>query len=317
MPLPSRLRACSSSRCAPWNIAHWAAKRKRRSRGCKLGAVIEPAHAAPAEHGDNHNALPVPPAQMRALVGPVDVAAFDNPSGAPVFPSLDVPAYESVFDFGCGCGRVARQLIQQREPPERYLGIDLHAGMIRWCDENLAPRAPQFTFMHHDVFDDSFNPGEGKPKIARFPAGDRDFTLVNAISVFTHLTEEQVPHYLHEAARVLSVDGVVHASFFLLDKREFAFMQPHTNALYVSWEHPSAAVVFDRDWVVESARAAGLTVTAAHVPAMRGYQWVLEMRHSRPGLGEVELPTDSAPLGAVAIPPMPSDASRIGLEDKR
>jgi SAM-dependent methyltransferase len=96
----------------------------------------------------------------RALVGPADVAAFENPSGNLVFPYLDRSAYRSVFDFGCGCGRVARQLIQQREQPERYLGIDLHAGMIRWCQENLTPRAPQFEFMHHDVFDDSFNPGE-------------------------------------------------------------------------------------------------------------------------------------------------------------
>jgi SAM-dependent methyltransferase len=264
-----------------------------------------------------NEALPVPSAEMRALVGPTDVAAFDNPSRALVFPYLDASAYRSVFDFGCGCGRVARQLIQQRPQPERYLGIDLHAGMINWCEKNLVPHAPQFDFVHHDVFDDSFNPGEGKPWVAPFPAGAKEFTLVNAISVFTHLTESQAPHYLHEAARVLSDDGVFHASFFLLDKQEFPFMQPHTNALYVSWEHPSAAVVFDRRWVLESARAAGLTVVGARAPSMRGYQWVLEMRRSHPGLLEVELPPDSAPLGAVVIPPMPSNASSIGTEDMR
>ena len=32
--------------------------------------------------------LPVPPADMRALVGPTDVAAFEDPSGGPVFPFL-------------------------------------------------------------------------------------------------------------------------------------------------------------------------------------------------------------------------------------
>ncbi len=257
--------------------------------------------------------LPVPPADMRALVGPTDVAAFENPSGNLVFPYLDPSAYRSVFDFGCGCGRVARQMLQQREQPERYLGIDLHAGMIRWCQENLTPRAPQFEFIHHDVFDDNFNPGEQKPRFAPFPARDGDFTLVNAISVFTHLTEEQALPYLREAARVLSDDGIVHASFFLLDKRTFPFMQPHANALYVSWEHPSAAVVFDRGWILESARTAGLTVVAAHPPSIRGHQWVLEMRRSRPGLAEAELPPDSAALGEVTIPPMPANASRIGL----
>jgi SAM-dependent methyltransferase len=247
--------------------------------------------------------LPVPPPEMRALVGPTELTAFENPCGDLVFPYLDASVYRSVFDFGCGCGRVARQLIQQRERPERYLGIDLHAGMIRWCEEHLTPRSSRFTFIHHDVFDDSFNPGEGKSRIASFPAADRDFTL---------LTETQTLHYLREAARILTDDGVVHASFFLFDKREFPFLQPHANALYASWEHPSAAVTFDRGWLVESIRAAGLSVVAAHPPPMRGYQWVLEMRHSGPGVEEIGLPPDSAPLGAVTIPPMPANADRIG-----
>ena len=269
------------------------------------------ASAAPRTR-DEPAELPVPPREMRALVGPTDVAAFDNPSGGLVFPYLDASVYRSVFDFGCGCGRVARQLIQQQERPQRYVGVDLHAGMIRWCQEQLTPRAPEFEFVHHDVFDDSFNPGDGTPRFAPFPVRDGEFTLVNAISVFTHLTEEQAPHYMREAARILADDGVVHASFFLLDKRTFPFMQAHTNALYVSWEHPSAAVVFDRGWVMASARAAGLTVVAAHPPSIRGYQWILEMRRSRPGLSEIELPPDSAPLGEVTIPPMPPDASKIG-----
>jgi hypothetical protein len=97
---------------------------------------------------------------------------------------------------------------------------------------------------------------------------------------------------------------------FLFDKREFPFLQPHANALYASWEHPSAAVIFDRQWLVESIRAAGLSVVAAHPPPMRGYQWLLEMRHSGSGVEEIELPPDTAPLGAVTIPPMPANADR-------
>jgi SAM-dependent methyltransferase len=257
--------------------------------------------------------LPLPPERMRALVGPTEAAAFENPTGGLVFPYLDSEVYRSFFDFGCGCGRVARQLLQQDQRPQRYLGVDPHAGMIRWCQENLAPRAPEFEFLHHDVFDDSFNPGEGKPAWAPFPAADGEFTMVNAVSVFTHLTEAQVAPYLQEASRILADDGVIHASFFLIDKRAFPFMQSHANALYVSWEHPSAAVVFDRDWILQAARDAGLSVVAAHPPQIRGYQWVLEMRHARPGLTEIELPDDSAPLGEVTIPPMPDEANRIGL----
>src|SRR5262249_57495295 len=77
---------------------------------------------------------------MRQLVGPVADEAFDNPNGALVYRYLDVAVFDSVFDFGCGCGRVvACQLIQQRPRPRRYVGIDLHLGMVKWCRENLVP----------------------------------------------------------------------------------------------------------------------------------------------------------------------------------
>ncbi len=72
--------------------------------------------------------LPLPPHEMRMLVGPLDPALFDNPDGKLVFPGLEPTQFRSVLDFGCGCGRVARQLIQQRPRPERYVGLDLHAG---------------------------------------------------------------------------------------------------------------------------------------------------------------------------------------------
>src|SRR4051794_40460890 len=86
--------------------------------------------------------LPVPPLEMREAVGPTDPAAFDNPTRQPVFPGFPDFAYESVFDFGCGCGRLARQMIQQQPRPQRYLGVDLNLPLIEWCQQNLSPRAP-------------------------------------------------------------------------------------------------------------------------------------------------------------------------------
>ena len=73
----------------------------------------------------------MPPLEMRVLVGPTDPGLFDNPDGKLVFEGLDPEQYRSVLDFGCGCGRVARQLIQQRPRPRRYVGLDLHSGMVQ------------------------------------------------------------------------------------------------------------------------------------------------------------------------------------------
>ena len=62
---------------------------------------------------------------------------------------------------------------------------------------------------------------KGCQRSRRCPAEDSMFTLVNALSVFTHLTEQQAVYYMREAARILAPDGVLHASFFLIDKAKF------------------------------------------------------------------------------------------------
>jgi SAM-dependent methyltransferase len=251
---------------------------------------------------------------MRELVGPTDPAAFDNPDGARVYPYLPPNIYERIFDFGCGCGRVARQLILQNPQPRRYVGIDLHRGMLEWCRRNLASHAPQFEFLHHDVHNRSFNPGEGKPSMLPFPVEDNAFTLVNALSVFTHLTQPQAEYYLTEVARVLEPHGILNSTWFLFDKVDFPMLQEETNALYVSYEDPSAAVCFARDWVRKAAAAAGLVIFKVVPPHIRGFQWTLVMAPAASGLAEIELPRDEAPVGLARPPCMPRDANRIGLD---
>jgi SAM-dependent methyltransferase len=242
--------------------------------------------------------LPIPPIEMRQAVGPTDPEAFDNPYGAPVFPDLPAAAYRSVLDFGCGCGRLARQMIQQQPQPEQYLGIDLHPVMIEWCRNNLTPAAPSFEFRHHDVHYPSWNPGEGKPDVLPFPGADGERSLVIAHSVFTHLIQAHAEHYLAEVARVLAPDGYFEGTWFLFDKRGFPMMQEFQNALYINDLNPTNAVIFDRRWLIEVARSKGLAIVAARGPVVRGYHWRITMRPSASGAAEIELPEDEAPLGA-------------------
>jgi SAM-dependent methyltransferase len=254
--------------------------------------------------------LPVPPPEMRDLIGGSGPERFDNPTGEPVYDCLPPDAYEAVFDFGCGCGRVARQLIQQQPRPQRYLGMDLHAGMVEWCRRELAPHAPGFEFEHHDIYNAGLNP-QGEHRTLPLPAGDGEFTLFNAISVFTHSTQDQTEHYLREAARVLRPDGWLNATWFLFDKALFPMMQPFQNALFINETDPSNAVIFDRAWVRETARGLGLVITQALPPPVRGFHWQLVMRPD--GIAtEVDLPEDTAPVGQRPPPLTPADAERIG-----
>ena len=253
---------------------------------------------------------------MRALVGPTDPAAFDNASGAPIFDFVEPSVFDTVFDFGCGCGRLARQLLQQEPRPKRYVGIDLHAGMIAWCQRNLTPVSPNFQFVHHDVYNYQFNPGAGKPRVLPFPIENGSSTLVEAWSVFTHLTEDQAVQYLAEAARILAAGGVFHSTWFLFDKSDgFPMMTEAQNALYVGYVDPSAAVIYDRAWLATTSANVGLTITSVWpvTPAARGFQWHILMCHSN-GRPAAEWPSDTRPAGAWNRPPdLPPAPEHIGL----
>ena len=239
----------------------------------------------------------MPPLELRQLVGPTDPADFDNPTGDLVYPELPAEQYRSFLDFGCGCGRTARRLIQQRERPERYVGLDLHKGMIRWCRENLEPHAPGFEFRHHDVYNAAYNPKWRKRLTRPFGVEPERFSLIEAHSVFTHLVPRQVPHYLAEVALALEPTGVFRSTWFFLDKRYFPMMESEHHALYMSYDDPSLAVLYDRAWVMQTLRRAGLTAYSVTPPNLRGYQWVLLSTPSREGITEAEFPRDEAPFG--------------------
>jgi len=74
--------------------------------------------------------IAIPPMELRQLVGPTEDKDYDNPTGDLVYPQIPGELYETVFDFGCGCGRIARQLMLQRAVPKHYLGIDVNRRMI-------------------------------------------------------------------------------------------------------------------------------------------------------------------------------------------
>jgi SAM-dependent methyltransferase len=256
--------------------------------------------ALPSERSSNE--LPIPPLEMREAVGPTDPAAFDNPDGRPIFPGLPAELYDSVFDFGCGCGRLARQLIQQQPRPRTYLGVDLNRPLVVWCQENLSPAAPNFEFRHHDVwYPGIWNAGDDKPAVASFPVADDSQTLVIAHSVFTHLIEAHAEYYLKEAARALSPSGVFYSTWFLFDKRLFPMMQDFQNALYINDQNPTNAVIFDRDWLVDAAGRNGLVVTAAYPPEVRGFHWRIEMMAAASGAEAVDLPPDEAPISVEGV----------------
>ena len=97
---------------------------------------------------------------------------------------------EAIFDFGIGCGRVARHW-QNLDGP-RIVGSDYNGRLVRWCNESLP-----FVSAHQN----QLVPPLSEP--------DGQFDLVYAISVFTHLTEPMQRAWIAELRRVMKPGGLL------------------------------------------------------------------------------------------------------------
>lgn len=101
-----------------------------------------------------------------------------------------IQEFESLLDFGCGCGRVIRRWHDLGGPALH--GSDLNPKLIDWCSANL----PFARFAVNGL----------EPPLA-YQEGYFDF--VYALSVFTHLNEELQDGWVEELARVIRPGGVL------------------------------------------------------------------------------------------------------------
>jgi SAM-dependent methyltransferase len=186
-----------------------------------------------------------------------------------------------VFDFGSGCGRQARQLMQQAVQPRRYVGIDIHREMVAWCQAHLSTINPNFHFLHHNVHNPGLAPNNSQQLTAVFPVASGEFTLVNAHSVFTHIYQHQAEYYLREVERILTADGIARTTWFFFDRGSYPWLEKWQNCLFVNAEDPTNAVIYDWKWFLEAIAPAGLAVRQTIFPGIPGHQWQVFLEKRR------------------------------------
>lgn len=128
------------------------------------------------------------------------------------------------LDVGCGCGRVARYLLNK--PIRSYAGFDRHPGMIDWCREEIAPYATNFDFFCF-VIKSIYGDVDGHKGVIdasafQFPFGAKSFDSILLASVFTHMPIEESANYLQELHRVLKPGGKILLSVFFTDKEPYS-----------------------------------------------------------------------------------------------
>jgi ubiquinone/menaquinone biosynthesis C-methylase UbiE len=169
-----------------------------------------------------------------------------------------------VLDIGCGTGVMAFEFMRTLSRVGRYVGFDVNDAAVEWCRAAFSTDS-RFTFELADV---SSPYGAGHPKNAyRFPLADEAASLILAKSVFTHLLEQDVRHYLREIRRTLQPGrtAVVTAFLFARGSRTdrgvspiFAFGDREGLVRWRWRARPESAVAYERDHFVEMIRDAGL-----------------------------------------------------------
>ena len=125
---------------------------------------------------------------------------------------------QHLIEIGCGVGRDAMHLPDRVGSDGTYLGLDIIPTSIQWCQDNISPRFPNFRFELVDVYNKFYNPtGKLKGSSMQIPAADSSVDRILLQSVFTHMFEDDIVSYLREFRRVLKPEGLVHATFFVLD----------------------------------------------------------------------------------------------------
>ncbi len=126
---------------------------------------------------------------------------------------------DNILEVGCGVGRDAIELTNTLSPKGKYVGFDIIKPSIDWCKQNITKKHKNFVFHYYDIQSQIHNSG-GKIDSTdiKLPAKDGTVDRIFLHSVFTHMYEKDIVHYLKEFNRVLKPDGLVLASFFVIDE---------------------------------------------------------------------------------------------------
>jgi SAM-dependent methyltransferase len=178
---------------------------------------------------------------------------------------------DAVLDIGCGVGRMAVPLTTYLDEGGRYEGFDIVRPEVEWCQAEITPRFPSFTFQHAAVRNARYNPG-GAWDAAKytFPYDDHTFDFAFATSVFTHMLAPDSERYLQQTARVLKPGGRLLATWFLLNLESrariadadshFTFRVPSGDCFAEDEDSIEAAVAYEEKKLGETLERVGLEV---------------------------------------------------------
>lgn len=130
---------------------------------------------------------------------------------------LNLQPEDSVLDIGSGIGRTAVALTEYLGKDGKYEGFDVVEKGVKWCNKKIKKDFPNFNFIYVPLKNDLYNNKKKEAQTFRFPYKDGSFDKVFLFSVFTHMSVNEIAHYLCEIKRVLKPGGLCLSTFFIYD----------------------------------------------------------------------------------------------------
>jgi len=132
-----------------------------------------------------------------------------------MFLHLDRRENNMMLDIGCGTGLLAIAAEPFIGPGGKYTGIDVMQEDIDFCRRHFP--AANREFIHFDVANPRYAPAQNSTR-SPWPVAEGSIDLLTALSVWTHLDEEDGLFYFKEIHRILKPGGKAIVTFFLLDR---------------------------------------------------------------------------------------------------
>lgn len=208
----------------------------------------------------------------------------------------------TIFDLGSGSGRLSYPFSQLISDTGHYYGADVWQEGVEMCNARFTQPNMSFHLIpaKNNYYFEKFNPNVANNfKLDFLP--DSSVHLVFAISVFTHLIEEDARAYLHEFKRILRPDGYAYITCFIIDKffkdyvstyQEYGTVKEVSPGHYQAYEGQDFFGGYTRHKIEEMVRDAGLEIVTlergqwVRKPGANTYQDLIIVGHYR-GIDEI------------------------------
>lgn len=160
-----------------------------------------------------------------------------------IYQHVECKTSNHILDIGCGNGLLGISSEPFILNGGAYIGIDITSSSIEFCKNHY--QLPNYNFILHDVGNAAYTL-ENNSFCKPWPIEDNSQDLVTALSVWTHLNEQDSLFYFSEIERVLKKGAKAIVTFFNLDQMYYETIKMRTHDIGRYHQTKQSNWIFDK-----------------------------------------------------------------------